>query len=239
MGIKKHIPDTITSMNLLCGSAGVIVAFQGNPALAFYFMLAAAVCDFFDGFAARMLHACSPIGKELDSLADLVSFGLLPSVMLYRLISGAGLDVIAYVPLLLVVFSALRLAKFNIDDAQAENFIGLPTPANAMLIGSFVHYLVHTPDSIMQPWISSPVFIIVGTIVLSALMVSRIPMFSMKFKHGAKADSPVQKMRISIVAIFICCAGLIVLLGLAWSLIVMLTFVIYILINLIAALTKK
>ena len=234
MGIVKHIPNTITSMNLLCGAVGVIFSFQDRLDIAFYLMLGAAACDFMDGFAARLLHAYSPLGKELDSLADAISFGLLPSLMLHCLIlEETGNTLISCIPLLIAVFSALRLAKFNIDDEQTENFLGLPTPASAMIAGSFVHYVSCTPDSIMHAWAGSSVFVIVGTLVLTLLMTSRIPMFSMKFKKGTKAASPVQKMRIALVGIFCCCTGLIILLGLTWSMIVLLTFVFYILINVI------
>ena len=134
MGIVKHIPNTITSMNLLCGAVGVIFSFQDRLDIAFYLMLGAAACDFMDGFAARLLHAYSPLGKELDSLADAISFGLLPSLMLHCLIlEETGNTLISCIPLLIAVFSALRLAKFNIDDEQTENFLGLPTPASAMI----------------------------------------------------------------------------------------------------------
>ena len=127
-------------MNLLCGTIGVICAFEGRLDAAFLLMIAAAVCDFCDGLSARMLNAYSPVGKELDSLSDLVSFGLLPAVMLREGSIAAGLTGIwTYVPLLLVVFSALRLAKFNIDDSQTETFRGLSTPASAMITGSFIY----------------------------------------------------------------------------------------------------
>ena len=134
MSIAKHIPNTITSMNLLCGALGVIFTFQGALDIAFYLMLAAAVCDFLDGFSARLLKAYSAIGKELDSLADLVTFGLLPSLMLHRrMIEGGITGFTAYIPLIICIFSALRLAKFNVDDRQSENFLGLATPSCALL----------------------------------------------------------------------------------------------------------
>ena len=126
MKLFKHIPNTITSMNLLCGALGVIFTFQGAPDIAFLLMLAAAVCDFFDGLSARLLKAYSPVGKELDSLADCVSFGLLPAMMMHRrLVEGGITGFTAYIPLIISVFAALRLAKFNVDDRQSENFLGL------------------------------------------------------------------------------------------------------------------
>ena len=204
-------------MNLLCGAIGVICAFEGRLELSFILMLGAALCDFCDGLCARMLNAFSPIGKELDSLADLISF----------------------VPLLLVVFSALRLAKFNIDESQTENFRGLATPACAMITGSFVYYISVSPQSMMSGWPASPVFIILSTVILCALMVSRIPMFSMKFKKGAKTESPQYRMRIAFIGIFCVCTVLVALLGLDWSLIILLSFVIYVIMNLVNLLTSK
>ena len=241
MNIIRHIPNTITSMNLLCGTMGVICAFEGRPNLSFLLMLGAALCDFCDGLSARMLNAYSDIGKELDSLADLVSFGLLPAVMLHRaMIQPGGMSgILTWIPLLLVVFSALRLAKFNVDETQTENFRGLATPACAMIAGSFVYYVYSTPDSIMCSWLSSPVFVPVSTAVLSALMVSRIPMFSMKFKKGGKAESPLYRMRIAFVGIFCVCTVLVALLGLNWSMIILLTFIIYVIMNLINAAAGK
>ena len=133
MSIIRHIPNTITSMNLLLGIMGVICTFDGNFEAAFCLMLAAAVCDFCDGLSARLLGAYSDVGKELDSLADMVSFGLLPSLMLHRLmVSIGGESLLSYIPLIIAVLSAVRLAKFNVDERQTDNFIGLATPACAM-----------------------------------------------------------------------------------------------------------
>lgn len=241
MKVFKHIPNTITSLNLLCGAIGVVSAFEGNLTLSFYLMIAAAVLDFFDGFAARMLNAYSPLGKELDSLADLISFGLLPAVMLNRLMvqTTGESSIFTYIPLVIAVFSALRLAKFNIDDSQTESFRGLPTPACAMIAGSFVHYIAKTPDSFLVGWISNDIFIPVASIVLAFLLVSNIPMFSMKFKKGGTNDTPVKRMRLSIIGVFCCCLVLIILLGAALSMAVLLTFLIYILINIMNLLLSR
>lgn len=241
MNIVRHIPNTITSMNLLCGTVGVICAFDGRADLAFLLMLAAAVFDFFDGWSARMLKAYSPVGKELDSMADLISFGLLPAVMFHTAVCNAGVTgIVKFIPLLLVVFSALRLAKFNTDDTQTENFKGLATPASAMITGSFIYNVTCSQDSIMTGALSSPLFIITSTVLLSALMVCRIPMFSMKFKKSDKAESPLYKMRLAFIGIFCACIVLVALLGLNWSMIILLSFVIYVLMNVInAVFTKK
>ena len=227
-------------MNLLCGTIGVICALDGRPDLAFMLMLAAALCDFCDGLAARMLNAYSPVGKELDSLADMVSFGLLPAMMMREAAIDAGLSgIITFVPLLLAVFSALRLAKFNVDDTQTENFKGLATPACAMITGSFIYYINASPESSLREWPGSPLFIIIVTVVFSALMVSRIPMFSMKFRKSGKAESPLYRMRIAFIGVFCVCTVLVALLGLNWSMIILLTFIIYVIMNLINAAAGK
>lgn len=234
--IVKNIPNTITSLNLLSGIAGILCAFSGRLDVSFLLMLAAAVFDFFDGFAARALGAYSPMGKELDSLADSVSFGLLPSLMLHRLmiVLSGETSVWCYIPLSIALFSVLRLAKFNIDERQSENFIGLATPASAMICGSLTYYLLHQTDSYMVEWAQGHVFIPVLSIVLSALMVSEIPMFSMKFKKGISKDSPLYRQRISFAGTVVVAAVLVMTLGLNWSMIVLLSFVAYIVMNLLS-----
>lgn len=234
--IVKNIPNTITSLNLLSGIAGILCAFSGRLDVSFLLMLAAAVFDFFDGFAARALGAYSPMGKELDSLADSVSFGLLPSLMLHRLmiVLSGETSVWCYIPLSIALFSVLRLAKFNIDERQSENFIGLATPASAMICGSLTYYLLHQTDSYMVAWAQGHAFIPVLSIVLSALMVSEIPMFSMKFKKGISKDSPLYRQRISFAGTVVVAAVLVMTLGLNWSMIVLLSFVAYIVMNLLS-----
>ncbi len=232
MGIVKHIPNTITSMNLLFGVLGVISTFNGRFDLAFYAMLAAAVCDFCDGLSARMLKAYSDLGKELDSLADMVSFGVLPSLMSYRLMADIhGDSFLIYIPLLIAVFSAVRLAKFNIDSRQSENFIGLATPACAMICGSFAYYVTNDITSVLYGWACSPYFMPACSLVLSALLISEIPMFSMKFKKNMKPGSPIHKQRVGFIGVIVVAAILTVLLGLNWSFIVLITFVAYIVMN--------
>ena len=232
MRITKHIPNTITSMNLLCGALGVIFTFQGALHIAFYLMLAAAVCDFLDGFAARLLKAYSPMGKELDSLADLVSFGLLPSLMLHRrLVEGGMTGFVAYIPLVICIFSALRLAKFNIDDRQSENFLGLPTPACAMWCGSLVFAADHGVMS-MANLLHDTYLIPVASVILALILVSEIPMFSFKFKKG----SAYNRIRIYFMAIVAAFAIATLILKINWSYIVLISFTAYILMNLLTAL---
>ncbi len=234
--IIKNIPNTITSLNLLCGIAGIICAFSGNPDISFLLMLGAAVFDFLDGFAARALNAYSPMGKELDSLADSVSFGLLPAIMLHRLMAvlSGNVSVWCYIPLIIALFSVLRLAKFNIDERQTENFIGLATPASAMICGSLTYYLLHQTDSFMVPLAQGNFFIPVLAVALSALMVSEIPMFSMKFKKGMSKDSPLYRQRVTFAGIIVVAAVLVLTMGLNWSMIILLSFVAYIIMNLLA-----
>ena len=232
MGITRHIPNTITSMNLLCGALGVIFTFQGALHIAFYLMLAAAVCDFLDGFAARMLKAYSDMGKELDSLADLISFGLLPSLMLHRrLVEGGVTGFLSYVPLIIVIFSALRLAKFNVDNRQSENFLGLPTPACAMWCGSLVYAADHGVMS-MAGLLHGQYMIPIASAVLAFLLVSEIPMFSFKFKKESEYNR-IRFYFIGIVAVF---AIATLILKINWSYIILISFTAYILMNILTAL---
>ncbi len=232
MRIVKHIPNTITSMNLLFGVLGVICTFNGRLDFAFYAMLAAAVCDFCDGLSARLLKAYSDLGKELDSLADVVSFGVLPSLMTYKLMSDIhGNTFFAYIPLLIAVFSAIRLAKFNIDERQSDNFIGLATPACAMICGSYTYYVSNDPSSVLYGWAECIYFIPVCALILSWLLISEVPMFSMKFKKNMIPGSPIHKQRVGFFGVIVVAAILTVLLGLNWSFIVLLTFVSYVVMN--------
>lgn len=219
-------------MNLLCGALGVIFTFQGALDIAFYLMLAAAVCDFFDGFAARMLNAYSAMGKELDSLADLISFGLLPSLMLYRrLVEGGMTGFVTFIPLIICVFSGLRLAKFNVDERQSENFLGLATPACALWCGSLI-YAADRGVITISHLLRDTYLIPVASVILALLLVSEIPMFSFKFKKG----SPYNRLRFCFIGIIAFIALATLILKINWSYIILLTFTAYILLNLIIAL---
>ena len=184
--MKKHIPNFVTCLNLFSGCLGIVFAFQGNLTWASYAIVTAAILDFFDGMLARLLKAYSEIGKELDSLADVVSFGVLPSVIIYHLFALSPqpefdvtwLSLSAFV---IAVFSALRLAKFNIDTRQSENFIGLPTPASALLIASFPLIIAESntyfADFILNTW-----FLLIFSLTMSMLLVAEVPLISLKFK---------------------------------------------------------
>jgi CDP-diacylglycerol--serine O-phosphatidyltransferase len=219
-------------MNLLCGVLGVIFTFQGALDLAFYLMILAAVFDFLDGFSARMLKAYSPMGKELDSLADLISFGLLPALMIHRrLVEGGMTGFWIYVPVIICIFSALRLAKFNVDDRQSENFLGLPTPACAMWCGSLI-YAADRGVMTVAGLLSERYIMIIAPVVLAILLVSEIPMFSMKFKKGSEYN----RLRLCFIGVIAASSVAILALNINWSYIVLLTFTAYIILNLLRAL---
>jgi len=203
MNIKKNIPNTITCGNLFCGCLAIVSAFKGDLITVTYLVGIAAVLDFFDGFAARMLHVKSEIGKQLDSLADMVTFGIVPGVIMYFMlskespanfegISKAGNNIelfphlLVYSGFLISIFSALRLAKFNIDERQADSFIGLPTPANALLICSLPVIENFQPQlfgyDVLQ-YIHNTWFLLGLTVTSSYLMVAELPLFSFKFKN--------------------------------------------------------
>lgn len=191
--MKKHIPNTITCLNLFSGCVGIVYAFDGQLHLASYAIILSAVFDFFDGMVARILKAYSEIGKELDSLADVVSFGVLPSVIVYKLfinspqIESLGSN-INFSAFLIAIFSALRLAKFNVDTRQAEHFIGLPTPANALFIAS-LPMIVSQQTSFLAPYILNPFFLGAISIVMSLLLVAELSLISLKFKNLALAPN--------------------------------------------------
>lgn len=196
MNIKKHIPNTLTCANLLSGCIGIVIVLNGRPEWAAYFVWLAALFDFLDGFVARLLKVQSPIGKELDSLADMVTFGVLPAMVMFYLI-GHGMPYdgnlesipvmpfLSYAGFLLAVFAALRLAKFNIDTRQSDSFIGVPTPAMALFITSLP--LVYNRTGL--EWIMNPYFLVFIAIVFSFLMVAEIKLLALKFKDFTWANN--------------------------------------------------
>ena len=185
--MRRHIPNTITCCNLLSGCVAAMYAFEGMYPFAFVFIIAGAVFDFFDGLTARALKVSSPIGKELDSLADVITFGFAPAAMVFswlRECADAHLDMslafaMPFAAFLLVAFSALRLAKFNVDERQTSSFIGLPTPANALFWGALVLGSHDTIVAQTYGWVA--VIVLIG--LFSWLLVAEIPMFSLKFKN--------------------------------------------------------
>ena len=178
--MKKHIPNTITCLNLISGCIATYFAFQSDCELALLFIVIGAVFDFFDGMSARLLHVSSPIGKELDSLADDITFGFAPSAIVFSFLSGLHIHILLlpFLAFVMAAFSALRLAKFNLDERQAMGFIGLPTPANALFWGALIVGLGEQLAA--MPYVEWIVLAMV--FVSSYLLVSEIPMFALKFK---------------------------------------------------------
>ena len=210
--IKKNIPNLITLGNLTCGLLSILFAFEGNLALAGAFIFYGAILDFFDGFAARLLKVNSEIGKQLDSMADMVTFGVAPGILMYQLIamtnenplvnpSGgiAPYDItgisheltISLIAFLIPIFSAIRLAKFNIDTRQISSFIGLPTPAAAIFIASLpiIGANYYTNFSLE--------LLIVSTVILSILLVAELPLFSIKISKGETLKNQLNIIRIA------------------------------------------
>lgn len=182
--MKKHIPNFLTSINVFSGSLAVIAALQDNLVMVLWCVTISLVADFLDGFAARLLNVSGPMGKELDSLADMVSFGFLPGVIAYKLllaqnIPSSGFFTWAFFGFIVTVFSAIRLAKFNIDTRQTENFIGMATPANTMFWIGLLVIKEYTSG-----WFLTNVWVLVALIIVfSWLITSDLPMFSLKFKN--------------------------------------------------------
>ena len=208
----RNFPNALTCCNLISGCIAVKFALEGNPRLAFLFIIIGAVFDFFDGFAARKLKVSSPIGKELDSLADVITFGLAPSAMVFDMLRisavpesmlGAA-EIYPYTAFVMAAFSALRLAKFNLDSRQTTSFIGLPTPANALFWGS-------AACSVNAALLASPaavyaiIFMVFAT---SALLVSEIPMFALKFMNFTFKDNKVRYVFLVVSLAFIIAFGI-------------------------------
>ncbi len=199
MKVKKHIPNFITLLNLFAGLLSIYFGMIDELQFAGLMIFIAAIFDFFDGFTARLLNAKSEIGVQLDSLADMVSFGVAPAFILFHTIEYSititGISTWAYLPfiaLIVPLFSALRLAKFNVDDEQQTYFIGMPTPAVAILIASFpIIIMVCLADNIGLYYdiVTNPYFLAGIAVVSSLLMVSKLPMFALKFTSVSWAEN--------------------------------------------------
>jgi CDP-diacylglycerol--serine O-phosphatidyltransferase len=219
MNIKKHIPNAITCCNLLCGCLAIVQAFEGNLVWAAYLVGLAAIFDFFDGFAARLLKVSSPIGKDLDSLADMVTFGVVPGFVIFQMVTRSlNLDkegfnffdsfpIAVYIPFIIVLFSAIRLAKFNNDTRQSESFIGLPTPANAILICSLPLIVNWNSEFSFDSYnhyvlLLNPYMLCVFSIILSLLLIAEIPLFALKFKHFKWKDNEIRYLFLGLSMLF-------------------------------------
>lgn len=192
--MKKHIPNTITCCNLISGCIATLFASQANYSMALTFIIIGAVFDFFDGFAARLLHVSSPVGKELDSLADDITFGFAPATIVFSMLRAtlptcgcAWMTYVPYAAFIIAAFSALRLAKFNLDERQTTSFIGLPTPANALFWGALS--LTLASGGALTSNTALFAALLVGIVLSSWLLVAEIPMFALKFKtYGWKGN---------------------------------------------------
>ncbi len=198
--MKKHIPNIITCCNLVCGCIATGVAFSANLPVNYFwaivFILAGAVFDFFDGMVARALGVSSPIGKELDSLADVVTFGVAPSAMIFALFHEVQYpqfmeplrNVMPYTAFVMAAFSALRLAKFNLDTRQTTSFIGLPTPANALFWGS----LIVGQHAFLVSGRFNALFLFLFMLLFCFLLVAELPLFALKFKNLSWKDNAIK-----------------------------------------------
>lgn len=202
--MKKHIPNFITTLNLFSGCIGIIIALKYRIDYAAYFILLSAFFDFLDGMAARILHVKSVIGKELDSLADVVSFGVLPGIIIYQLMAnspntplgGSYISIFSLIALIIPVLSAVRLAKFNLDTRQSTSFIGLPVPANALFLGSLPLIKLQAGFSESLSWLTiftdNYYILAVIAIGMSLMLVSEIPLIALKFQNFKFTDNKPQ-----------------------------------------------
>lgn len=218
MKLKQHIPNFLTSLNVLCGILAVFFAINGKLETAIWLIFAGALFDFSDGFAARALKAYSDMGKELDSLADLISFGAAPAaiwstIIKYQLTNSYNSDffslalpnqILILLPFTMVAFAALRLAKFNVDTRQTENFLGLTTTATGIFTAAFAYKFIENPE--WFNWLS-PVIILVMIAFFCAMLISEVPMFSLKFKNLKWAENKERFVLLFLAIVFIVLLG--------------------------------
>ncbi len=239
MKLFKHLPNFITLLNLFCGLLSIYFFSVDQLAWASYMIFVAAVLDFFDGFSARLLKAYSPLGAQLDSLADVVSFGVAPAFILFGLIkishglpdiTVSDVNLLPFVALIVPLFTALRLAKFNIDTRQTESFIGLPSPASGLLLASLplVRSQLYEGQSLFYMVVTNAYFYVGIGLLMSFLMVSELPLFGLKFKSFTLKGNEVRyffllSAIILIIALQFVAIPFIILLYLLLSLIVFLT----------------
>jgi CDP-diacylglycerol---serine O-phosphatidyltransferase len=213
MRFKNNIPNFITLLNLLSGAVAIIMVFSGELKCASWFIVLAAVFDFCDGFAARLLHAKSNIGAQLDSLADVISFGLAPSAIMYQLmlnspvnpdLTAGGFSLLPYTALLLAAAGAYRLARFNTDPGQESEFKGLPIPANGLFVASLPLIISQAGETPLILNLLGNITVLFAIVVcLSWLMVSNVPMLSLKLKNLRWKDNFYRFILIILSVIFI------------------------------------
>jgi CDP-diacylglycerol--serine O-phosphatidyltransferase len=204
--MKQHFPNLLTLCNALCGCVGISLIAEGQIVIACFLVFVALFFDFFDGFVARMLNVQSEIGKQLDSLADAITFGVLPAFIAQNLWTKTNnSDFFTYFPFLLALFSILRLAKFNIDKRQTDSFIGVPTPANAMLWASFPLILHYQHSAFAEKIFTNSHFLMILVLLMSFLLVSELRLFALKFKDFSWKKNQIKFvfMLLSVLAIVI------------------------------------
>jgi len=205
MSFKRQIPNIITLGNLFCGTVAAIFAIQGDFVMTALFVALGIIFDFFDGFVARILNVQAELGKQMDSLADMVTSGVVPGLVMFQLLKKAvnnnafetynettgveGTFFLPYVGLLLTVFACYRLAKFNLDERQSDSFIGLPTPSMCLFVVSLPLILDFAEYSFFVDLVHNKFFLILITLLLSFLMISELPLFSLKFKNYGFKDN--------------------------------------------------
>ena len=190
--MKKQIPNFFTSLNLFSGCIAAVMLFRNRLDMTAYFVLLAAFFDLLDGMIARKVGSNASFGKQIDSLADMVTFGFIPGAILFKLLQMSDLNgfianadirrFVQFLPFVLTIFSAIRLAKFNLDTRQSVSFIGLPTPACTLFVISLPLILIQRPGQ-FDSYILSPLHILLLTALLSYLLIAEIPLFSLKFKN--------------------------------------------------------
>jgi CDP-diacylglycerol--serine O-phosphatidyltransferase len=200
MWIKKQVPNTITLLNLFCGCIALVFAFNKEFEMAFYFVSLGIFLDFFDGFFARLFQVSSSLGLQLDSLADMVTSGVVPGIVMYQLMGSSSgypklgwlVEPFPFVGFLITLGSCYRLANFNIDTRQTDSFIGLPTPANALFILSLPLVLTNLDSFFVLELLTNP-FVLVGITLLSVYMLNaEIPLFSLKIKQMSVKKNALQ-----------------------------------------------
>jgi len=197
MNIKQHVPNLITLLNLAAGCIALIFAFEENFLFAFYFVALGIFLDFFDGFFARLYNVSGPLGMELDSLADMVTSGVVPGIVMFKMLSNTlfGYDIHPFVPYLgfiITLGSCYRLAKFNIDTRQSDSFIGLPTPANALFILSLPLVIANTDSLLVLEILTNPYVLLAISVLSAYLLNAEIPLFSLKVKKFSLKENLIQ-----------------------------------------------
>jgi CDP-diacylglycerol--serine O-phosphatidyltransferase len=233
--LRQHVPNMLTLCNLTLGFFAVVMAFENHLLLASWLIILAALFDFLDGFAAKLLGAVSGFGKQLDSLADIISFGVAPASILYMLMKFTGIStdnliqaLLLYSPALLVVFAALRLAAFNLQE-ESSGFMGLATPAAAIFFAGLSMVVISHPGSTFTAFLLRPVCLLPIMLIISILMVLRIPMFSLKFRGTGWTGNEIRYLFLVISLIL-----LIILQEIAWPVIIL----VYLLLSIMTLLSK-